>query len=94
MFYNKKGKEISQEECERLQQKGSYKVLKRNDVKYNKWVSTVWLGLEQGFQDEKPLIFETMVFLKGEWEDLDMKRYTTEEEALKGHKEMVNKWNK
>lgn len=93
MFYNKKGEEISSEEWDILHQDMSYRALKQNDVKDNKWVSTAWIGIEHGFQDEKPLIFETMVRPKGNWLELDMQRYTTEEKALKGHKEMVNKWN-
>lgn len=55
----------------------------------------------------KPMIFETMVFDTNNkrkyklgktertslGEDIDMKRYSTEEEALKGHEEMVKKYS-
>lgn len=72
-------------------------------------VSTVWLGLDHGLGlSKRPLIFETMLFVAqrkvidalgtrmvfnresiGEqW------RYSTEEEALRGHKMMVKKWSK
>jgi hypothetical protein len=55
-------------------------------------VSTVWLGLDHGYpapwgNDERPVIFETMVFggpLAGE-----MVRYTSREEAKFGHDFMV-----
>ena len=56
------------------------------------WVSTVWLGVDHAFRrpgEEGPiLIFETMVFglpafAEEQW------RYTTEEQALAGHTEIV-----
>jgi hypothetical protein len=52
-------------------------------------VSTVWLGLDHNFGDGPPLIFETMIFGDGSL-DLTCRRYITEEQALAGHKEMVD----
>jgi hypothetical protein len=47
-------------------------------------VSTVWLmGVDHGYGDDDPLIFETMVF--GEPYDNDLIRYSTEEQAMRGH---------
>ena len=63
-------------------------------------VSTVWLGLDHSFGDGPPLIFESMVFTCNakqkvtDWLELDMCQYSTEAEALKGHKRLVNKWRK
>jgi hypothetical protein len=59
------------------------------------WVSTVWLGIDHNWGHiGPPLIFETMVFENGDiGADLRMARYSTEEEALKGHEEMVE-WAK
>lgn len=52
------------------------------------YVSTVWLGMDHGFRPyTTKLIFETMVF-GGEF-DQEMWRYTTEEEALDGHAQVV-----
>lgn len=56
------------------------------------YVSTVWLGVDYSFSFGPPLIFETMVFFKS-WSELDMERYTTEEQALAGHKALVKKWS-
>lgn len=68
----------------------SYKIVKQEEVgKYK--VSTVWLGLNHNFHGGEPLIFETMVF--GDDEE-DMERYSTEEEALAGHKRFVEKYSK
>lgn len=72
------------------------------------WVSTVWIGLDyRMFGEGPPLIFETMVFSpkrkrrtiggKRIWmlgDEVDRTRYSTEEEALRGHAEMVKRWTK
>lgn len=50
-------------------------------------VSTVWLGINHGMSKERPLIFETMSNEDDEW--VECRRYSTEEEALKGHAEVV-----
>jgi hypothetical protein len=60
----------------------------------NNWcISTVWLGLNHNyFSDQKPLIFETMIFKDDEEmpdnEDFQnyQERYSTLEEAEEGHK--------
>lgn len=71
------------------------RVVATNVGKY--WISTVWLGTDMSFDlqpNHKPLIFETMVFKKGDSAGLDMERYSTEKEALAGHKALVKKWKK
>lgn len=65
------------------------KVVKQESVG-DYWVSTVWLGLNHQFGNGPPLIFETMVF-RGNWSDLYCERYSTEEQAMKGHIEIVRK---
>ena len=59
------------------------------------WISTVWVGLDMAFTGP-PLIFETMVFWQGHDDephdhalDGEQDRYTTEEQALAGHDQMV-----
>jgi hypothetical protein len=55
--------------------------------------STVWLGINDQSGRGPPLIFETIVFpSKKKFDDLERKRYSTEEEALEGHKRVVEKW--
>jgi len=58
------------------------------------WVSTVWLGSDHRFTGEgPPIIFETMVFNQDDdnpWDEEICVRYCTEEEALKGHQEVVD----
>ena len=53
-------------------------------------VSTVFLGLDHSFvEGGPPLVFETVVF-DGEF-DGEMDRYSTWDEAVKGHNSMVEK---
>lgn len=49
------------------------------------FVSTVWLGINHNVRPEgPPLIFETMIF--GGPHDREMWRYSTEAQAVEGHK--------
>jgi len=59
-----------------------------------KIVSTVFLSIDHNFSGQgKPLLFETMVFPNDkDMGDLDCDRYPTKEDALVGHKKMVEKW--
>lgn len=52
-------------------------------------ISTVFLGLDHNFDGGKPLIYETMVF--GGELDGEQMRYSTKQEAIKGHEEIVKK---
>lgn len=52
-------------------------------------ISTVFLGLDHGWGDGPPSLFETMVF-GGAW-DQDQERYCTWDEAEAGHKATVEK---
>ena len=56
-------------------------------------VSTIFLGLDHSFGEGPPLIFETMVFPLGQWNEQDMDRYSTLKEAKAGHAAMVKKWS-
>lgn len=52
------------------------------------FVSTVFLGMDHNFFDEgPPLIFESMIFHGPH--DEDQARYSTYDEAIKGHEAMV-----
>jgi hypothetical protein len=57
-------------------------------------VSTVWLGLDHGFESDTPVIFETMIFATQDAKDDDelnqvCTRYTSESAALTGHQQTV-----
>jgi hypothetical protein len=94
-YYNRQGVPIDQEEWVARSNKDEQRVAQ--DWVAGKWVSTVWLGINHRFTgDGPPIIFETMVFRceAGEgppdsWGELFCKRYATEEEALEGHRTLV-----
>lgn len=93
-WYDKQGNQISPERGSRLAENFSYKKVKSTNLPGGKWVSTVWLGMDHAFGSGAPLIFETMVFpSESDFTDLDCRRYSTEEEAVTGHDEMVDKWS-
>lgn len=93
MYYDKNGKQIDLMAWAELLNDFNYKVIKQETLENGKWISTVWLGLDHSFDNGKLLIFETMVFSAREnMKELAMERYSTEEEAIEGHKKMVEKY--
>jgi hypothetical protein len=57
-------------------------------------VSTVFLSLNHNIGNGRPLIFETMVFPgENSFSEIDMDRYSSKEEAIAGHKKMVEKYS-
>lgn len=62
----------------------------QKDLAKNCRVSTVFLGYDHSYgETESPLLFETMVF-DGDFDGYQM-RYSTYEDALKGHQEILQK---
>lgn len=95
-YYDRKGRRIKDAfMLERLLFDVNYKHV-RVDRAGDYYVSTVWLGLDHSYPrgEGPPIIFETMVFLydSGLGHDYDMERYSTEEDAIQGHRRMVKKW--
>lgn len=86
MYYDKAGRPIGRDDwaC-KIQTK--YKIVRYTKTS-NGDVSTVWLGLEHGIVNGKPVIFESLIF--GGPCDQEMLRYTSLEEAIEGHKKIVN----
>jgi|JI8StandDraft_1071087.scaffolds.fasta_scaffold00207_43 hypothetical protein len=62
-------------------------------IQGNYHISTVFLCIDHSYGVGEPLFFETMVFKRGSWRDLDMQRYSTYTQAVEGHKAMCKKWN-
>ena len=50
------------------------------------WLSTVFLGLDHGYDESYPILYETLVF--GGIHDGLMRRYGTYDEAMAGHEEL------
>ena len=92
-YYDRQGNQISYKEYDELLNP-TYKRVAETTLPNGLWISTVWMGLDHNWGAGPPLIFETMVFENGDMgADLNMARYATEEEAIKGHEEMVE-WAK
>lgn len=76
-----------------LQENPEKKVVKQEDIDDIR-ISTVFLGLDHAWPKDnvKPLLWETMIF--GGEHDQYMDRYTSYEDALKGHQIALNLVNK
>jgi hypothetical protein len=99
LYYDRQGEPITLDQWSELRDDPDYFRLGSTHIG-PLWISTVWLGLDHSFSwpghEREPLIFETMVFDQSaegmrKYDDLDMERYTTEEQALLGHAAMVTK---
>lgn len=93
-FYDMEGRVVSMKEWSRLFSDPTYKVVEQTTLPSGVWVSTVLLGIDHRFNEiGPPIIFETMVFpAEDDFEELDMDRYVTKEQAEAGHRVMVAKW--
>lgn len=89
--FDKQGRSIRDlEEWRKLFDDKTYRVIGSTGDKDKILVSTVWLGVSHGQNDNgAPLIFETMVF--GGPHDGECVRYATEMEAVLGHMSMTSK---
>jgi hypothetical protein len=101
MYFDRQGNPISLRQWGELREHGSEEgytgdsyVRVAQDQVGTAWVSTVWLGINHNWSDGPPIIFETMIFgdyfIDGELVDTDCARYSTEEEAIEGHKRTVS----
>jgi hypothetical protein len=69
------------------------RVVNRSTLPNGKIVSTVLLGMDHAYKNERPLIFETMVFPNSdEFMEIDLAHYATKGEALEGHDRMCLRW--
>ena len=86
LYYDKEGSPLDLAGwCARMEDPG-YKRVSIAEV-CDVRVSTVWLGLDHSWGGKRPLIFETMIF--GGPYDGEQDQYSTLEEAVTGHKAMV-----
>lgn len=70
------------------------RIVGREELDNGLLVSTVWMGIDHNWGcNNRPLIFESMVFLQNHrGGELDVWRYSTWEEAFRGHKMLVKKY--
>lgn len=87
LYYDKNGKEIDKNEWSDKFADRDYKQICVTTFPDGGLVSTIWLGLNHSWEESKILIFESMAFLANG--DELQQRYSTLEEARKGHVTMV-----
>jgi hypothetical protein len=85
-YFNRRGEPISLDEWIALIQGDLDYRLVRQTMIEEVQVSTVWLGLDHGWGEGMPVIFETMIFGAGDGEQY---RYATEDEAIAHHEQLV-----
>lgn len=91
-YYDKFGEPIEDLlEWGKLFEDMQYRRIGSTHLWHGAWVSTVWLGLDHGFGEGPPLIFESMTFAAG-MGDVDCDRYSTFADAYAGHLAMVKRW--
>ncbi len=84
-YYDRQGNPMTLLEWGKKFEDREYQVVAQTKV-HNYFVSTIWLGLNHAFGNSRPLIFETMIFNKGEEAFSEFQqRYSTEKEAKAGH---------
>lgn len=99
-YYNRQGEPIHDTfEWARLFEDRNYRVVQQTEItppsggRY--LISTVWLGIDHSWRAGPPIIFETMVFVDEAWSEDDSQideyqdRYSTEAEAIDGHRNVV-----
>lgn len=73
--------------CEWIEQNPTKKALKQETIDES-YISTVFLGLDHAWNSDVPVLWETMIF--GGAFDQYQERYTSVEDALKGHEYAVS----
>ena len=84
MYYDLEGNPIEYEQWAAIREVPYASVVKQDTIN-SKFISTVWLGINHNYGEGEPLIFETMIFPEGEWQEDYCERYATKAQALDGH---------
>lgn len=76
-----------------------WRVIAQTQIKNGPWVSTIFMGLDMSHgRAPEPLLYETAVFgptteeHRSSGPDLDGKRSSTYDEALRTHEALVERW--
>lgn len=87
MYFDREGLPISRRQCKKLLKEPGYKIVKQTQLTNDKFVSTVWIGLDHSFSDDElPIIFEVAVFSTSKKGNMEyMERHRSEHQALEAH---------
>jgi hypothetical protein len=91
LYYDRQGRIVDRNQFRALRVTTGYHRVAETNLPNDKRVSTIWTGLDYGSDPQHPQIFETLVLLGAVESEIDGERYSTEREALDGHKRMVEK---
>lgn len=100
LHYDRAGKAIGLGDWIALGEDWDYRMVARDEINGVR-ISTVWIGLDMSVFEREPLIFESMVFdedarapsdwgfdFAPSWDNFT-RRYSSEEDALAGHAEIL-----
>jgi len=90
-FFDLDGNSVTQQQWAKIFRSGKGRLKKTILKEYD--VFTSWTGLGFIPEEEKPMIYETMVFLSGTYTDVFSERYATKDEALEAHEGIVERAN-
>lgn len=96
-LYLRDGTPADPETWRRKQGDASYVQVAKTRLAGGMWVSTIWLGVDDGSipsRDGTPLIFESVVFDEETRGGLDRARWPDEASAQEGHEALVAKWSR
>lgn len=86
-YRDKMGRQIESDELEILMRDDEYRIVEQTQLG-KVFISTVWLGVPYGMD-----YFETCMFCEGKVSEIEA-RYQTWNEAIEGHKEIVNRYKR
>jgi hypothetical protein len=92
MYYDKYGHPIDVLTWADLIENRKYSVIKQTDLGNGFVVSSVWIGIANYFKYNKPVIFETMLFLDGKEYVGETRQTSYIQETLEVHEKLVKKF--
>jgi hypothetical protein len=95
-YYDRQGKPMDHDDWADKLRHAEYRRVASTVLANGMLVSTTWFGLDCGDNSGAPLIFETNVYDSEDEERrscVQCKQYSTEQEALAGHKRSVDWWS-
>lgn len=87
VFWDRQGQPLSMRRANDLLGDPDYTRVALTELPPGNRVSTIWLGVDFGWGEERRLIFETVTFSGAQ--ALEVHRWSTEEEAVEGHLAVV-----
>lgn len=91
LWFDRNGKPLASLEAAKLMEDKKYRTVGYERLDDGTVISTVWLGINHAFTNDRLLIFETMV-LGPDGDAVEQRRYSTEADAERGHRQALMAW--